>query len=208
MNADRCSVLSEDDLKLLAESRRVSKERAEAFVAATPAELNTRDDQIAAVLSRENSSAKSKLSKVYRLQDEASSIAAPFVACRRGCSACCRMNVSVTSIEAERLSDITGRQARKLTRPVQHHLEKFSGVDCPFLVDESCSVYEYRPFACRAHLSFDLTAYWCQPQRSNVSGMGMAKMGGAQLAYASIASSTLLRGFADIRDFFPPIRTG
>ena len=187
----------------LARARATSKARAAAFVAATPLELNTRDDNIATELARDNSSAKSKLGKLYQLVAEASELAAPFVACKDGCSACCRMNVDVTSVEAERLASVSGKRIARVTTPVQHREGEFSGVPCPFLVNDSCSVYDARPYACRAHHSFDTSSYWCQPERAGAGEMGMAVLGGAKLAYGVLAGRTSMGGFADIRDFFP-----
>ena len=79
---------------------------------------------------------------------------------------------------------------------------RYLDTPCPFLVQDSCSVYEARPFACRAHFSFDTSAYWCQPERAFDEDMPMMEMGGAKKAYTNIAVSSPLGGLADIRDFF------
>lgn len=195
--------LAEDSERRDAAKARAT-ERRDGFAAAVPADLNAQDDRIAAELSSANASARSKLGKVYRLIDAVSKVAAPYIACRRGCAACCKMNVSITSIEAERLAVATGRKMVPQVQPSRHALDKFSGAPCPFLVDDECSVYEVRPLACRVHYSFDVDNYWCQPERSNAVDMPMVSMRGAQMAYAAIAGRTRLGGCADIRDFFPP----
>jgi Fe-S-cluster containining protein len=190
-----------DDIEL---ARSRSKARAAAFLAAVDPSLDQRDDRIAAELSRENASAKAKLGKLYRLLAEVAQTAAPFVACGKGCSACCKMNVSITSVEAERLAAVSGKPVVRPPHPMTHPEDKFSGVPCPFLVEDACSVYEVRPYVCRAHFSFDTSPHWCQPERAYVGDMGMVEFGGAKAAYQAIAGSTPLGGFADIRDFFPP----
>lgn len=192
-----------DDGQRLETSRQTAIERSDAFLAALPAELNALDDQIEAALSRENASPKSKLGKVYRLADTAAAAAEPYVACRKGCSACCKMNVSISSVEAERLAVVSRRKMQTLHRPIKHEEGRFAGVPCPFLTEDVCSVYDSRPYACRAHFSFDQDSYWCQPERAYVGGMRMVRLGGAGAAYTSIALATKLGGFADIRDFFP-----
>ena len=133
------------------QSKRRSHERLTAFLENLPSGLNLRDDQIAGQLRRENASAKSKLGKIYALMAEVGSAAEPFVACGKGCSACCKMNVSISVIEAERLSVVSGRRMAALQRPIRHPEERYAGEACPFLVDDACSVYEARPYACRAH---------------------------------------------------------
>ncbi len=44
-------------------------------------------------------------------------------------------------------------------------------IDCPFLVDEACSVYEERPVACRDYIVTS-PAHWCE----DVFGHGVAKV--------------------------------
>ena len=187
----------------LERARRESKARAAAFLAQVSTAVNERDDRIVAELANENSSLKSKLGKVYGMVAEATDGIQPFVACARGCSACCKMNVDISSLEAERLSAVSGSQMVQLAAPVRHSEDRFSGVPCPFLISDTCSVYEVRPYACRAHFSFDNSAHWCQPERAYVADMSLVNFGGAKEAYQTIATRTNLGGFADIRDFFP-----
>ena len=184
-------------------ARATSKARSQQFLAVLPSALDEWDDRIDTELVKMNASLKAKLGRIYRLVDAVSEVAAPYTACRKGCSGCCKMNVSITSHEAERLADVSGRKMVTVVRPPKHPEDKFAGVPCPFLVNDECSVYEARPFACRAHRSFDLDSYWCQPERAFVAGMGMVRLGGATKAYAAVTAATKLGGFADIRDFFP-----
>ena len=180
-----------------------SRLRVTEFLSAMPKDLDTRDDVIAGQFQRDNSSAKSKLGKIYSLMAEVSQAVQPYIACGKGCSDCCKMNVSISIIEAERLSTVTRKPMAVVKHPVRHSEGEFSGVPCPFLADDVCSAYEARPYACRAHYSFDTSAYWCHPERSCKGEMSLLQMGGARQAYHDIVTSSRLRGFADIRDFFP-----
>lgn len=197
------NALSAEDLARLEASKAFAEARRADFASALKTEVDPRDDRIEAELEHENSSSKSKLAKIYRLLDDASRLAEPFVACRRGCSACCHMNVVVSSLEAERLAAVSGRTMAPVVRPTEHNDAKFSGVPCPFLVNDECSVYEARPFACRNHRNFDSDSYWCQPERSFAEGMPMLRFEGARAAYTKVVLNTKLGGLADIRDFFP-----
>ncbi|ASB49104.1 YkgJ family cysteine cluster protein [Alkalitalea saponilacus] len=62
--------------------------------------------------------------------------------CKKGCSLCC-LSFKVLPVEYE------------VIRSEQTHLNKDKadhGDDvCPLLVDNSCSIYPYRPFICRTH---------------------------------------------------------
>lgn len=194
---------SEEDATEFERAKERSRARLTAFLATLAPNLNARDDHIAGQLGRDNASAKSKLGKIYALMAEVGDAVAPFVACGKGCSACCKMNVSISAIEAERLSAASGRRMVNVAQPIRHSEDRFAGVTCPFLVNDECSVYDTRPYACRAHYSFDTNAHWCQPDRAYVEGMSLLQMGGARQAYNDIVVGSRMGGFADIRDFFP-----
>ncbi|WP_460548791.1 YkgJ family cysteine cluster protein [Comamonas piscis] len=185
------------------EAKARSRSRLTEFLSSMPKDLDSRDDVIAQQLRCDNSSAKSKLGKIYSLMAEVSQAVQPYVACGKGCSDCCKMNVSISIMEAQRLAVVSRKPMAVVNHPVRHSAEKFSGIPCPFLVDDVCSVYEVRPYACRSHYSFDITAYWCHPERSHKGEMSLLQMGGARQAYEEIVLSSCLHGFADIRDFFP-----
>lgn len=191
------------DQQLFVDAVAASKARVVSFIASIPQDLAAREDRIAEEVLTENSSAKSKLGKLYRLVEALGDAAKPFIACEKGCSACCRMNVTISSMEAERLAQFSKKCLTRVDRHIAHDPTHFAGVACPFLVENVCSVYEIRPYACRAHVSFDTTAYWCEPERAYEEGMGMVSFDGAKSAYLAVLAKVPDSRFADIRDFFP-----
>ncbi len=179
-------------------------ERRAAFVAAIPQELLDAEDMLPSHVSALNASTRSKLNRVYMVAEDLSRVREPFVACKRGCSSCCHMNVSVTQSEADRLASAVGRSAAILTVSPRHDPEEFTGVPCPFLdAQGACSVYADRPLACRKHSSFFLNDSTCHPSVMHRIEVPMVSFSGldSALMAASGASGSLL---ADIRDFFPP----
>lgn len=182
--------------KELAEARRA------AFLSAVPKRLLDREDAIAGEAARENASARSKLKRVYRLMDELSVYRADQVACRRACSACCRMNITITSLEAETIAAATGKPAAHVNWTIAHPRDNFVGSPCPFLVAEQCSIYENRPLSCRKHASYFTTEKWCSPPHLNTIQAPLVRFGGLDEALAVISAKKGAVVFADIRDFF------
>jgi Fe-S-cluster containining protein len=121
--------------------------------------------EVVARIASENASAKSKRRKVIAIANRMTAALAPHVACKPGCSQCCHMNTVIYEHEAIRLAEVSGRKMARLPfRPLGVvHVEgmKFNGKPCPFLVDNSCSVYEDRPLLCRTHHSLRESADEC-----------------------------------------------
>jgi Fe-S-cluster containining protein len=87
--------------------------------------------------------------------------------CKAGCSHCCYMATNVTLEEAQAISAYSGKPIQaldddSLTYSDDANIKRFEGVPCPFLVDNQCSVYEVRPFACRVHYSVDSDNLLCK----------------------------------------------
>lgn len=84
--------------------------------------------------------------------------------CQKGCSACCHMEVEITSYETEILKDLiqaghridfqrlSKQSHRALQDPLWKQGPRNSDSQCVFLNQEgSCSIYEHRPVMCRRH---------------------------------------------------------
>lgn len=85
------------------------------------------------------------------------------VQCRKGCSACCHLNVDVFPQEAQLLLAVVAEQGitideAKLARQAGKTLDAWRELPhedraCVFLgADQTCQVYEHRPSACRKYL--------------------------------------------------------
>lgn len=194
--------LSAEQAARLSVSTRVAQLRRAEFMKAMPPELTNREDTIQRKLASENASSRNKLQKIYSLMTELVKTAEPYVACSNGCSACCKMNVMISQFEANFIEEGTGIKSAQLARTLIHPQEKFVGIPCPFLKDGSCSIYEMRPFACRKHLCFDTSPYWCDPAQSLKAEVPMIEFSGAQDAFIDVTRMKTGGVFADIRDFF------
>jgi Fe-S-cluster containining protein len=97
----------------------------------------------------------------------------PPLACQRGCSYCCHVQVvtdvptvirlashireTFSPLEQEELHErIVGRLAKLDALPDAERRQ--ARLPCPLLVDDACTVYEARPLICRSFNSFDAEA--------------------------------------------------
>ena len=194
--------LSPEQAARLTASIEAAECRRAEFVKAIPPELSRREDTIQRKLASENASPRNKLQKIYSLMADLVKVAEPYVACGKGCSACCQMNAMISCIEANFIEKETDIKPAHVTSSLLHPQDKFIGVPCPFLKDASCSIYVARPFSCRKHLSFDTSSYWCDPAHSLDVKIPMVEFSGMEGAFLDIAQTASGGVFADIRDFF------
>lgn len=81
------------------------------------------------------------------------------LACKKGCSACCRANVTIPVYPLE-LVGMTWYAAEKVQnshrKKLKQQLKNYKETDaCPFLVEDICSIHLLRPAACRQFNVFD-----------------------------------------------------
>lgn len=183
--------------------QQVASVRRAAFIDAIPTELVQLEATIPTRITSLNAAPRAKLRHIYRLVDDLSTIRAPFVACRKGCSYCCHMNVTITKDEAAQISRAAGRRVAQLVASIQHEPTKFAGHACPFLSQDGlCSVYEHRPLACRLHASFFEDSAACHPSIMNKVNVPKVEFSGPEEAVKATSGGAELI-VADIRDFFP-----
>lgn len=86
------------------------------------------------------------------------------LACKSGCSFCCHLHITVKPYEVlplvEHYFELTDIEKELFQSKVNHNCELIEesadedllliNFDCPFLVHDSCSVYQGRPTSCRA----------------------------------------------------------
>lgn len=76
-----------------------------------------------------------------------------YIHCKAGCSACCEKgDYPLSQTELEYLMQGYIELGNEIKILVQKNIENMEkGGKCPFLVDNKCSVYKYRPIVCRVH---------------------------------------------------------
>lgn len=78
---------------------------------------------------------------------------AEFICCKKGCSACCKKgDYPISEIELRYLMLAFSSLNNDIKAVVQKNFSVMQkGAQCPFLINNECSVYEYRPIICRVH---------------------------------------------------------
>lgn len=133
------------------------------------------------------------------------------VPCRAGCSHCCNMATIISVQEAEMIAAASGRTMATVPQAVfaqddEIDRVKYKGVPCPLLVDNQCSVYAVRPFACRKHYSVDVDSLLCKIVPGEEIRVPHYNANGFDHLWVFAHGGPKLREpimMADIRDFFP-----
>lgn len=74
------------------------------------------------------------------------------MACREGCSLCCRRHFSLFPVEAHRVAlAVAALPAVERGILAERLLGDPEPAACPLLVDDRCSIYQDRPLICRTH---------------------------------------------------------
>jgi uncharacterized protein len=76
-----------------------------------------------------------------------------FTICKKGCSYCCQLGISVSQLEVEYII-----KKLELNKSIINSLDS----KCLFLTGGICSIYDFRPFSCRRHLAFYDSPEWCE----------------------------------------------
>lgn len=146
-----------------------------------------------------NMSRHSILRQIYALVDKGSQVVDKLTVCKKGCAACCEISVGLSELEASYIERNTGRRmALGVRSSVSHKTDS----RCPFLSSEnSCSIYEFRPLACRVYAAFDDPDLCAQ---LDVAHMTYSADSNSLFAGSRqwIVGLNAAGAIADIRDFF------
>lgn len=127
-----------------------------------------------------------------------------FTSCSKGCSHCCRMDVQLTTFEAEYIYMSTG--ISHIPKPELTIKNKGA---CPFLSSAGeCSIYAYRPLFCRTyHVVSDPKL--CGILDASIAQYGSMEGNMGNALYWGVASwihfhnQNFKGSIGDIRNFFP-----
>ncbi|MBW3474153.1 YkgJ family cysteine cluster protein [Hafnia paralvei] len=99
-----------------------------------------------------------KLSLIYKFLDTYGDFAENFTVCKKGCSACCKIGVKMTALEAHYIEKNTTHKIK-----FDKNRKMRNDDHCPFLKSNTCSIYKFRPFNCRTFYTIDHPKYCSTP---------------------------------------------
>jgi len=154
--------------------------------------------------------AKGAVAKVMALRemlDPVAAAASGVAACRKGCGKCCHIAVQMTADEA----DVIGKEigVKPKTPPAfsdpakrDEAAARYYGTPCPFLVNDQCSIYAYRPLSCRTLFNMDRDALLCTVVPGDPPKVPYLNHSQFTMIIARAFMDSAKR-YADLRDFFP-----
>lgn len=191
------------------ETQLVTEERAEnaienaramfAVVAASiPRQLEQKEAGLVDWFSRLKGNSLTKLRALYDFMAQLYGSIERFIPCKKGCTSCCHYPVTIREIEIQLIEREFGIK-RNRTRGKSSN---YHGVRCPFLRENRCSIYAYRPFVCRRHVALTKTSHWCHPDRANQINISLLKFSEIDRVFDLIIQETGSTQSVDIRDIF------
>lgn len=93
-----------------------------------------------------------------------------YINCKKGCSFCCQKgDYPISELEFKYIMLGYMETAEEVKSKIKHNIEQMQeGEKCPFLVNNICSVYKYRPLVCRVHgLAYKGNKYVILPYCTN-----------------------------------------
>ena len=161
-----------------------------------PVELKRFEAGIARTVMKARGEPLDKLGELYRCIDKVFDFFGKYTPCKKGCSHCCYYKIDVSELEVEYIEEYAGirRELRDIRIFGTH------GMPCPFLRGTECSIYRFRPYACRKHVNVDASDYWCHPSRCNGAFLMLLQSSESKAAYELLVDTERL---ADIRNYFP-----
>jgi len=145
-----------------------------------------------------------KLGAVYAFMDKYNTFVSTFAVCQKGCAHCCKIDVSISQLEAEYISATGGPTLDRGKSRTKGHDDA-----CPFLAnDGACSIYDRRPFNCRTFHTLDDPKY-CADGKEDHQVYGSSGTGYGVTFFIKLAEWLNAihvehdLPYRDIRDWFP-----
>lgn len=186
----------------LESDRKKAERKFNRFLAKLPDDLVQQEASLMEQFRRRKATPLELLAELYQFLDLFRPYLSMVTPCKKRCSFCCSIPVSVSALEIQYMVQQDPDLLQKCGR-----VSPDTDTPCPFLRRGECSVYSVRPYACRKHVTFTDTAYWCHPTRCNSVVLPLLSFSEADAVYASliqVSGSTVM----DIRAAAEAVKGG
>lgn len=183
-------------MNTLETSQQIASDRYRACMSQIPQSLVVREKKLLKSCMKSNHDPIKMLWKLYAYMDDLYGFIQHYTPCKRKCSNCCWIPVSVTEL------DICFIERSLQIRRNESKLAILPEISCPFLVSGSCSIYRYRPFVCRKNVTFDASSKWCHAKVGANAAMPSLQFDRIERAYYHLVNRSGANKIHDIRTVF------
>ena len=183
-------------MSTLEKSQQIANDNYYACIGQIPRSLIIREKKLFKFINKSNNDPIKILRKLYAFMDDINAFVQNYTPCKKGCSNCCRIPISVTEL------DVYFIERSLRIRRNEINLAILPETPCPFLLSNSCSIYMYRPFVCRRNVTFDNSSKWCHAKMGKNAAMPSLQFDRIERAYHHLANRSGANQIFDIRAIF------
>ena len=178
-------------------ARQVAEANRKTIIKALPVELVEREGRIFAETTTLDELPFLKLERIYSFLDDLLAFVSMYIPCHKGCSSCCHLMVSVSTIEADYIQEKLG-----FTQHVVMESKNLFGTPCPFLNSGACSIYQSRPYVCRRYVALFDNPSWCSLDLCGLYRFPSIRMIEAEKSFDYLVAASGGGFYCDIRQMF------
>jgi Fe-S-cluster containining protein len=183
-------------MNTLEKSQQIANDNYLACIRQMPRSLIVREKKLYKIVKKTKNDPIKMLRKLYSFMDDLYGSIQDYTPCKKGCSYCCCIPISVTELDVyfiEKSLRIKRNEIKLAILPE---------TPCPFLVSNSCSIYRYRPFVCRKNVTFDNSSKWCHAKVGANAAMPTLQFNRIERAYHYLVNISGANKVFDIREVF------
>lgn len=170
-----------------------ARKKAEQIKLQVPPSIRQRENSLFQKLKNSNLGRLKKLELLFSEMGEIYKFIHRFSICKKGCKYCCHYEIAITDLEVEYIKNKVKINKKKYDASMQA---------CPFLKEGTCSIYEYRPFVCRRHLSIADTPDWCKLDICKDYNFPLIYLDEIDKCYEYLVGQQGMKSLKDIRQAF------